>query len=123
MNSRMGFVLVVFLACSMSSCAFQQGYHQGLSESHEAYLRTHLATMRDGMKRYTSDNGRPPQSLNELVDTGYLSHIPRDPVTNEIDWVVVLNDCSVSPNCKQGIKDVHSASTAKSTQGNLYAEW
>jgi hypothetical protein len=77
--------------------------------------------MRDGIAKYTKDKGRPPQSLNELVDTGYISHIPRDPVTNELDWVVVLYDCSASANCKQGIKDLHSASTAKSTKGSLYS--
>lgn len=123
MNSLMGLVLIVFLACSVSSCEFWRGYHEGLSESSETYLRAYLLTMRDGIKKFTGDKSRPPQSLVELVDTGYISHIPRDPVTNEIDWVIVLYDCSASANCKKGLKDVHSASTAKSTQGNLYSDW
>jgi general secretion pathway protein G len=123
MNSQICLVLIFFLGCSVSSCAFRQGYNEGLSESKETYLRSHLSAMRDGIAKYTKDKGRPPQSLNELVDTGYISHIPRDPVTNELDWVVVLYDCSASANCKQGIKDLHSASTAKSPKGSLYSDW
>ena len=79
--------------------------------------------MRDGIRKYTSDKGRPPQNLDELAEGDYITHIPRDPVTNEIDWVIVFYDCSASANCKKGIKDVHSASTAKSTKGNPYSEW
>lgn len=123
MNSRMGLVLILLLSCTVPSCAFWQGYQEGLSKGNEAYLQVDLSMMRDGIKKYTSDKGRPPQSLKELVATEYISYIPRDPVTNEIDWVIVLYDCSASPNCKKGIKDVHSASTAKSSKGNLYAEW
>jgi hypothetical protein len=119
----MGLVLILFLSCAVSSCAFWQGYQEGLSKGREAYLQADLSMMRDGIKKYTKDKGGPPQSLNELVDTGYISYIPRDSVTNEIDWVIVLYDCSASANCKKGIKDVHSASTAKSSQGNLYADW
>jgi len=78
--------------------------------------------MRDGIRKYTNDKGGPPKSLEELVHTGYISYIPRDPVTNEIDWVIVRYDCSAFPNCKKGIKDVHSASTAKSSKGNPYSE-
>lgn len=107
----------------MSSCAFQRGYDRGLVEGNETFLRSHLTEMRESIKRYAAERGHPPQSLNELVDTGYLTHIPSDPITSNIDWIVIYYDCSLSPNCKPGIKDVHSASDAKSTQGSRYSEW
>ena len=122
MNSRMGLVLILFLAAADSSCAFRDGYREGLAEGREAYLRDDLSMMRDGIKKYTSDLG-PPQSLDELVKLGYMSHIPRDPITDKADWVIVQYNCSTLVNCKKGIKDVHSASTAKSTKGSSYSDW
>jgi len=79
--------------------------------------------MRDGIKKYTKDHGQPPQTLNDLVNANYLSLIPRDPITNEVNWIVVQYDCALNVNCKMGIKDVHSASTAKSTKGDMYSDW
>lgn len=79
--------------------------------------------MREGIKKYTNDTGGPPQSLDELTEAGYITHVPRDMITNEIDWVIIRYNCTGSPNCKAGIKDVRSASSAKSSKGNLYSEW
>jgi len=79
--------------------------------------------MREGIKKYTSDKGRPPETLDELVDAGFISYVPSDPVTEKPDWVLVVYDCSASANCKNGIRDIHSASTKKSSKGNSYADW
>jgi hypothetical protein len=124
MNSRICFGLILFLWATVCSCSsYRQGYQKGLTSSREAYLQDSLSKMRQGIKNYTNDRGGPPQSLDELAEEGYITHVPRDMFTNEIDWVIIRYDCSASPNCKPGIKDIHSASTMKSSKGNLYSDW
>jgi len=124
MNSRFGLVLILLLSTVSCSCtAYQHGYQKALTEGNEAHLKDSLAMMREAIRKYTDDTGAPPQSLDELAKAGYITHVPRDMVTNEIDWVIVRYDCSASLNCKKGIKDVHSASTAISSKGDPYSEW
>jgi predicted ArsR family transcriptional regulator len=65
--------------------------------------------MRDGINKYTSDKGRPPQTLEELDALDYITYIPHDPMTDKADWIIVRYNCPVSAKCQKGIKDVHSA--------------
>ena len=123
MSSRMRVVLILFLAFSVSSCALWPGYQEGLVKGQEDYLEAYLSRMRDALKKYTSEKRHPPQTLNDLIDAGYLPIIPPDPMTEKADWIVVRYNCAASSNCQDGIKDIHSASTAKSSRGNPYAEW
>jgi len=112
------------LSTTVCSCAaYRQGYQKGLTTSREAYLQADLSRMRAGIKKYTSDKDRPPQTLEELLDTDYLSYVSDDPVTEKPDWIIVRYDCKALANCKSGIKDVHSASTMKSSKGNPYTDW
>ena len=124
MNSRFGLVLILLLSTVSCSCtAYQHGYQKALTEGNEAHLKDSLSLMREGIKKYTDDTGAPPQSLDELAKAGYITHVPRDMVTNEIDWVIVRYDCSASPNCKKTIGNIHSAAIGKATDGTLYKDW
>ncbi|MBA2732923.1 MAG: hypothetical protein H0U54_08550, partial [Acidobacteria bacterium] len=71
---------------------------------------------------FTADRGFLPQSLDDLAKAGYVREIPIDPITDEKDWKVTMGE---DPNNKgkRGIVDVHSASTAKSSEGTLYSDW
>lgn len=119
---RMRAVLALFLTLPVSSCAIL-GYRDGVRETDESYLKMELASLRNALKEYSSQKGRPPKTLRQLVDEGFLPLIRRDPITGERDWIIVPYDCSNSTNCKEGIRDIHSASTAKSSKGNPYTEW
>ena len=123
MNSRLRFLLLLFLTVYVCSCGFLRGYREGLTSANEAYLQSNLAMMREGIKKYTHDKGHPPQTLKDLDDAGYITYVPTDPMTEKVDWIIVPYDCRGSANCKQGIKDVHSASGAKSSRGNSYSDW
>ena len=111
------------LAYTVLSCDVRKGYDEGTLRSHEDALRRTLLTVRAEIKRYTSDNGHPPRSLSDLVTSGQMSLVPVDPITGKADWTIIFYDCQLSTDCKNGIKDVHSASTAKSTKGDLYSDW
>ena len=122
-NSRMGLILACLLACTVASCTAKKGYEDALLRVREEALQTNLAIIRQEIKQFTSDNGRPPQALSDLVSARQINQIPSDPITDKADWIIVPYNCPPSANCKQGIKDVHSASTAKSTRGSLYSDW
>ena len=125
MNSYIRICVVLILTATTSACALTKGYREGHLRAQEAYLQDALSMMRKGISRYDTENGRPPQTLDELVEGNYITLIPRDPITNELNWIIVIHECPtpVPDNCKQGIKDIHSASTAKSSRGNPYSDW
>jgi general secretion pathway protein G len=98
-----------------------------LKRSREAVLRQNLFTLRDLISQYTLDKQKAPQSLDDLVQAGYLKQIPRDPMTNEADWQVEQMDDStiMSPDEQDqgGIDDVHSNSSLTGTDGRPYNTW
>jgi general secretion pathway protein G len=91
--------------------------------SKEILLKDDLFTMRRGIDEFTYDKKREPQSLDELVQAGYLKRIPIDPVTNKPDWDAVMEVDPISEGVGIGIADVHSSSRQISTEGTAYDSW
>ena len=60
-------------------------------KAREAALMDNLSTMRKAIDNFYADKQRYPSDLNELVPN-YLRKIPRDPITKQIDWEVVMDD-------------------------------
>jgi general secretion pathway protein G len=88
-------------------------------------LRQDLKTMRDQIDNYTMDKEKAPQSLQDLVDSGYLRKIPKDPFTNSSDtWTVESSDTLQSlDQTEPGITDVHSGASDTGTDGVAYSSW
>ena len=91
----------------------------------EAALKEDLQTMRTAIDTYTMDKQKGPQSLDDLVQDGYIRAIPEDPMTRSKDtWVTDSSDSMVSlDETEPGIIDVHSGSTETGTDGQLYSSW
>ena len=99
-------------------------YNQSIVRSREAVLRENLFTLRDVISQYTLDKQKAPQSLEDLVQGGYLKIIPKDPTTNEANWEVVQEDVLMSVDQQDpGISDLHSASNATASDGTAYSSW
>jgi general secretion pathway protein G len=100
-------------------------YNQSLVRSREAVLRQDLFTLRSLISQYTLDKQKAPQSLDDLVQGGYLKVLPKDPMTNEANWEVVQEDDTIMTPDQQdpGISDVHSASNATGSDGTAYSSW
>lgn len=102
-------------------------FQASLKRSREAVLRQNLFTLRDLISQYTLDKQKAPQSLDDLVQAGYLKQIPRDPMTNEADWQAEQMDDStiMSPDEQDqgGIDDVHSNSSQVGSDGRPYNQW
>ncbi|CAM2007744.1 type II secretion system protein [Acanthopleuribacter pedis] len=95
-------------------------------KSRETVLRHNLAQIRLTLDQYNVDKGRYPDSLQSLVDEGYLRDFPVDPITRSADtWEEVLEseysdeDSSYEP----GVFDVRSGSDERALDGTFYYEW
>lgn len=99
-------------------------YNTSLRKSREAVLRQDLFTLRSLISQYTLDKQKAPQSLDDLVQAGYIKNIPQDPVTSETNWETVQEDILLTVDQQDpGISDVHSASSAIATDGTAYSSW
>jgi general secretion pathway protein G len=100
-------------------------YNQALVRSREAVLRNDLFELRKLISQYTLDKQKAPQALDDLVSGGYIKAIPKDPMTGEANWEVVQEEELLTVDQQDpGIDDVHSASTATSSDGtSAYNTW
>lgn len=100
-------------------------YQQSVVRAKEAVLRQDLKTMRDQIDNYTMDKEKAPQSLQDLVDAGYLRKIPKDPFTGSDEtWQAENSDTLISlDQTEPGISDVHSGSNLVGSDGTAYSSW
>ena len=93
--------------------------------SKEAALKEDLFNLRNVLDQYYADNGKYPDSLDDLVAKGYMRSIPSDPITGSKDWrpVYFTSDDSSSGEASGGICDVHSGSDKTGLNGISYAQW
>ncbi len=100
-------------------------YLQSLRSAKEAVLKEDLHVMRQAIDSYTMDKEKGPQSLDDLVQGGYLKEIPVDPMTHSNGtWVTQMDDSLESVDqTEPGISDVHSGSDAIGSNGQPYSSW
>jgi general secretion pathway protein G len=91
----------------------------------EAVLKEDLQTMRAAIDSYTMDKQKAPQSLQDLVDSGYLRAVPEDPITHQKDsWVTESSDAMYSlDQTEPGIENVHSGAEDTGSDGQPYNSW
>jgi general secretion pathway protein G len=96
-----------------------------IKHAREAALKEDLQTMRTAIDSYTMDKQKGPQSLDDLIQNGYLRAIPEDPITRSKDtWVTDSSDSMYSlDETEPGITDVHSGSTETGSDGQPYSSW
>jgi len=96
-----------------------------IKHAREAALKEDLQTMRTAIDTYTMDKQKGPQSLDDLVQDGYLRAIPEDPITRSKDtWVPDNSEAMVSVDeTDPGITNVHSGSAETGSDGQPYSSW
>jgi general secretion pathway protein G len=112
-------IIVILLSLAIPN------YTSSILHAKETALRDDLYTLRSLIDQYTLDKQKAPTSLQDLVTTGYLKELPKDPFTNARDsWVPVTDDSIMSPDqTDPGIVDVHSGSEQSSSEGTAYNTW
>ena len=99
-------------------------YTKTVQHARESVLRKDLQTMREAIDNFTLDKQQAPQSLQDLVDAGYLRSVPIDPVTQQNDWVLHYSDQVITPEqTGTGVDDVHSGSDQVGADGTPYNTW
>jgi len=117
-------MVVISIIVILMSVAIPR-YQASILRARETVLRDDLYTLRSVIDQFTLDKQKAPQSLQDLVDAGYLKTLPMDPFTNSREtWVPITDDSIMSPDQSQpGIIDVHSGSEQKSSEGSAYSSW
>ena len=100
-------------------------YISALKHAREAVLKEDLHVLRAAIDSYTMDKQKAPQSLDDLVQEGYLKAIPEDPMTHAKDsWVTDSSDALHSlDQTDPGIDDVHSGDQETGSDGQPYNTW
>jgi general secretion pathway protein G len=118
-------LLVVMAIISILATLAVPYFAAAIKHAREAVLREDLQTMRMAIDSYTMDKQKAPQSLDDLVQDGYLKSIPEDPMTHSKDtWVTDTSDAMYSlDETEPGINDVHSGSEETGSDGQPYSSW
>jgi general secretion pathway protein G len=126
---RAGFTLielmiVMAIVVILIATAIPQ-YQKSLIRAKESVLKNNLFTMRMMIDEYSYDKQKAPQSLQDLVQEGYLREIPRDPITgSNSTWRTIQEDATqATSSTEPGIFDVRSGSDKTSLEGTPYSEW
>jgi general secretion pathway protein G len=115
-------ITVISLIAILTAIALPN-YKAAIIQAREAVLREDLFQFRDRIDQYYADKGKYPESLEALMEQGYLRSIPADPMTGAADWTVVPAEPDPDDPDLTGIYDVKSSSTGVSAGGTPYSEW
>jgi len=101
-------------------------YQWGIIKAREAVLREDLYNFRTTIDQYYADQGKYPDTLDDLVAKNYLRGIPKDPMTGTQDWRV---EPPPPPPPEAAVQDIGSVWNVKSGSDKIgtnnipYGEW
>ncbi len=125
MGRRRGFTLIELMVVLtivglLLSVAVPRYFHS-VQRSKENILRANIVTTRDALDKYVGDNGRDPDTLEQLVEKRYLRAMPYDPVTDSTTtWVLVPSQRTDRPGA---VADLRSGAQGQASDGTAYADW
>lgn len=134
LTNRRGFTLIelmiVVTIIGILAAIAVPNYKWGLIRAREAVLRENLYAMRSAIDQFYADQGKYPDSLEEMADKKkpYLPGIPRDPFTGKSDtWVTEPPEPmgEMTPGTKEmgNVANVRSGSDLVGTDGKPYRDW
>jgi general secretion pathway protein G len=99
-------------------------YQKSIVRAREATLHQNLFTLNKVIQEYSLNKRKAPQSLDDLVQAGYLKVIPDDITGRKDTWQTEPEDPqnAYDPN-QTGIVGVHSGSDQPSLDGTAYSSW
>ena len=118
-------LMIVMAIIAILATIAVPAYTANVKHANEAVLKEDLHTMRSAIDSYTYDKQKAPQSGDDLVQSGYLREMPKDPFTHRTDtWIFDQGSMLTSLDETQGgIDNVHSGSQGVSSEGTTYNTW
>ena len=118
-------LMIVMAIIGVLAVVAVPSYVGAVRQAREAVLREDLHVMRAAIDSFTADKQKAPQTLEDLVNEGYMRSIPVDPMTRTAEtWQVSTSDSLHSVDqTDPGIDDVHSGSNEQGTDGQPYSTW
>lgn len=122
-RTRRGFtlieLLVVLAIVALLLTLAAPRYFRSLDTSKETVLMENLRVVRETIDKFYGDNGRYPESVDELVDRRYLRSLPFDPVTESFSsWILVPPTGSASGK----VYDIKSGADGTTRDGRSFKE-
>lgn len=112
------FILIILLSVALPT------YQRSVQHARETVLKENLYQMRRSIDQYTADKNAAPQSIQDLVEGGYLREVPVDPVNLEkAEWETVTGDDPNSNDGGQGLVDVKSLAEGEDSEGVKYSDY
>jgi general secretion pathway protein G len=118
-------LMIVMVVIGLLAAIAIPAYTTNIRHAREAVLKSDLHTLRTAIDSYTVDKQKAPQSLDDLVQSGYIKFMPVDPFTHRSDtWTPVQADTLMSlDQTESGIDDIHSGSQETAIDGTSYNTW
>lgn len=122
-RSRDGFtlieLLVVLAIVALLLTLAAPRYFQSLDTAKETILSENLRLVRETLDKFYGDNGRYPDSLDELVERHYLRSLPYDPMTESTaTWTLI----PPTTNAAGKVYDLKSGAEGQTQEGRAFKE-
>ncbi len=124
LNKQNGFTLIELLVvmaiiATLLTLAMPRYFHS-VDKSKEVVLKENLSEVRRAIDKYYGDNGKYPDTLDDLVRKKYLRSLPYDPVAeSSTRWEIVPpQDVGIG-----AVYEIHSGAPGYAMDGTSYRDW
>lgn len=123
-KSNRGFTLIELLVVmaiigTLLTIAAPRYFHS-VDRSKEAVLHQNLALTRSAIDKFFGDNGKYPDTLDDLVQKKYLRTLPYDPIAeSNATWQII----APASTAKGAVFDIKSSAPGTALDGTEYKDW
>jgi len=111
------FILIILLSIAVPT------YQRSVQHAQETVLKGNIWQIQRAIDQYTTDKGKLPKSLDDLVDAKYLHERPVDPTLETTEWEEIKGPDPNSTEGEEGLIDVRSTNPGEDSDGKPYKEY
>jgi general secretion pathway protein G len=111
------FILIILLSAAIPT------YQRSVQHAEETVLKENLWQMRRAIDQYSTDKGKLPKSLDDLVESKYLKERPVDPTTQKSEWKEITGPDPNLAEGEEGLVDIRSTNEAQDSEGVPYSDY